>query len=163
MGGFAMSEVSLQEWVKPGRWARRLVGMPQGGDQRVNAEVENLYLREEIDRIRLSQAGAHPATSMVDALRTAEVAADVGDSVTSMYAQALAVHQEVLNLVQLLRRSLGAFEDRMAQVTTAAAAPGPDRPDTWPPEPPRRPVSRHDKEELIQLDDVRPSRLDGVR
>lgn len=107
------------------------------GDTSLSLEAENLYLREELDRLRLSQSGAHRASTMVEALQALDAMGDEGkaedaaDEIVSMYNQTMLVRWELLDLVERFGQTLGVFEERLHALGVdeqAQVGSEPDRP-----------------------------------
>ena len=104
--------------------ATKLCATSEGDTQSdTNEEAERLYLLEELDRLRLNQLGAHPASRMAELMRAVDDAGDSADSAAAMYAQALSIRNEMLNLVRLLQATLVGFEGRL-HVASGKEDPG---------------------------------------
>jgi len=78
--------------------------------------AEIARLQDEVDRLRLQQAGVHPGGSLVDAMQRADRAGDTADSAATMYVSSLAIRSELAQLLALLKASVEDFELRLQRL-----------------------------------------------
>lgn len=84
------------------------------GDLELEAlRAENLHLKEEIERLRLRNAGAHPAAALAEALRSADEAGDSTDDAMTIFASSMVIRSELLDLLALFKTTIADFEDRL--------------------------------------------------
>lgn len=88
------------------------------GDAAHTADLraEIARLEDEVDRLRLQQAGVHPGGALVEAMRHADVAADTADSSATMYVSALAIRSELSQMLSLLKGAVEDFELRLERL-----------------------------------------------
>lgn len=82
-------------------------------------KAENLHLKEEIERLRLRNAGAHPAAALADALQSADDAGDSADDALTMYASSMVIRSELIELLALFKSSVEDYERRLEMLTDA--------------------------------------------
>lgn len=100
----------------------RMSGSPKGDDaDRVNMlEAENLFLQDEVDRLRLALSGAHPAMAAADVMAQdfdpcgQERRSDETDDLVSLKVQTMAARSELMNLIGLMQQSLQTYEKRLS-------------------------------------------------
>lgn len=90
-------------------------------------KAENLHLKEEVERLRLRNAGAHPAAALADALRSSDHAGDTADDAMTMYTSSKVIQSELLDLLGLFKTTLASFEERLDRLGAA----GPDSEDAF--------------------------------
>ncbi len=81
--------------------------------QAEDLRAEIARLENEVDRLRLQQAGVHPGGALVEAMQRADVAADTADSSATMYVSALAIRSELAQMLSLLKGAVEDFELRL--------------------------------------------------
>ncbi len=92
------------------------------GDLELEAlKAENLHLKEEVERLRLRNAGAHPATALAEAMRSADDAGDSADDALTMYASSMIIRSELLDLLGLFKTTVTEFEARLERLGDADA------------------------------------------
>ncbi len=79
-------------------------------------KAENLHLKEEIERLRLRNAGAHPAGALADALRSSDEAGDSADDAMTMYTSSMVIKSELLDLLRLFKHTIAEFELRLERL-----------------------------------------------
>ncbi|MFN3215952.1 MAG: hypothetical protein ACE367_05620 [Acidimicrobiales bacterium] len=84
--------------------------------QTADLRAEIARLEDEVDRLRLQQAGVHPGGALVEAMRNADVAADTADSSATMYVSALAIRSELAQMLGLLKGAVEDFELRLERL-----------------------------------------------
>ncbi|MEM7284970.1 MAG: hypothetical protein AAF480_01340 [Actinomycetota bacterium] len=85
--------------------------------------AENLHLKEEVERLRLRNAGAHPASALADALASADDAGDSADDALTMFASAMVIRSELMDLLALFRSTIDDYERRLELLTAEPAVP----------------------------------------
>ena len=85
-------------------------------------KAENLHLKEEIERLRLRNAGAHPAAALADALQSADDAGDSADDALTMYASSMVIRSELIELLALFKSTIQDYERRLEMLTGAPAS-----------------------------------------
>ena len=99
--------------------AKRATRKTKAGDTSIgNLELEalkaeNLHLKEEIERLRLRNAGAHPAGALAEALRSSDEAGDSADDAMTMFASSMVIRGELLDLLGLFKSTVADFEQRL--------------------------------------------------
>lgn len=78
--------------------------------------AENLRLKEEVERLRLSRAGAHPGATLAETMRAADAAADTADTAAAMYGSAMLIRAELLTLLGLFKNTAADLERRLEQL-----------------------------------------------
>jgi hypothetical protein len=92
------------------------------GDLELEAlRAENLHLKEEIERLRLRNAGAHPAAALAEAMQSADDAGDSADDALTMYASSMIIRGELLDLLALFKSTVTEFEARLERLGDAEA------------------------------------------
>jgi hypothetical protein len=84
--------------------------------QTADLRAEIARLEDEVDRLRLQQAGVHPGGALVEAMRHADVAADTADSSATMYVSALSIRSELAQMLGLLKGAVEDFELRLERL-----------------------------------------------
>lgn len=92
------------------------VGSTGEGAQNASLRAEVARLQQEVERLRLQQAGVHPASALVEAMRDADLAADTADSSATMYVSALAMRSELREILTLLKATVEDFEVRLQRL-----------------------------------------------
>lgn len=80
-------------------------------------KAENLHLKEEIERLRLRNAGAHPAAALADALQSSDDAGDSADDALTMYASSMVIRSELIELLDLFKTTIQDYERRLEILT----------------------------------------------
>lgn len=106
--------------------AKRATRKAKAGDGIRDLEVdalkaENLHLKEEIERLRLRNAGAHPAAALADALQSSDEAGDSADDALTMYASSMVIRSELMDLLALFKSTIADYEGRLDQLASTAA------------------------------------------
>ncbi len=78
--------------------------------------AENLRLKEEVERLRLSKAGAHPGATLAETMQAADAAADTADTAAAMYGSAMLIRAELLTLLGLFKDTAADLERRLEQL-----------------------------------------------
>ena len=102
--------------------AKRATRKAKAGDGIRDLEVdalkaENLHLKEEIERLRLRNAGAHPAAALADALQSADDAGDSADDALTMYASSMVIRSELIDLLAMFKATINDYERRLELLT----------------------------------------------
>ena len=87
-------------------------------------KAENLQLKEEVERLRLRNAGAHPAAALADALHAADEVGDVADDALTMYAASMVIRSELGELLSLFKATIEDYERRLDLLGEGPAATG---------------------------------------
>ena len=103
--------------------AKRATRKAKAGDGIRDLEVdalkaENLHLKEEIERLRLRNAGAHPAAALADALQSSDDAGDSADDALTMYASSMVIRSELMDLLSLFKSTIADYERRLELLTS---------------------------------------------
>ena len=111
--------------------AKRATRKAKAGDGIRDLEVdalkaENLHLKEEIERLRLRNAGAHPAAALADALQSSDEAGDSADDALTMYASSMVIRSELMDLLALFKSTIADYEARLDQLASIDVAAGDD-------------------------------------
>ena len=114
---------------------KRATRKTQGGDGIRDLEVdalkaENLHLKEEIERLRLRNAGAHPAAALADALQSSDGAADSADDALTMYASSMVIRSELIELLALFKSTIHDYERRLEMLTESPSVTAAETTDT---------------------------------
>lgn len=80
-------------------------------------KAENLQLKEEIERLRLRNAGAHPAAALADALLSSDDAGDNADDALTMFASSMVIRSELIELLALFKSTIQDYERRLEMLT----------------------------------------------
>ena len=111
--------------------AKRATRKAKAGDGIRDLEVdalkaENLHLKEEIERLRLRNAGAHPAAALADALQSSDEAGDSADDALTMYASSMVIRSELMDLLALFKSTIADYEARLDQLASIDVAASDD-------------------------------------
>ena len=114
---------------------KRATRKTKGGDGIRDLEVdalkaENLHLKEEIERLRLRNAGAHPAAALADALQSSDGAADSADDALTMYASSMVIRSELIELLALFKSTIHDYERRLEMLTESPSVTAAETTDT---------------------------------
>lgn len=86
-------------------------------------QAENLRLKEELDRVKLRNAGAHAGAHLAQALEAVDDAGDTADEAVTMYASSMVIRQELQSLLRMLTRTIEEFDQRLERLDHRAEFP----------------------------------------
>lgn len=86
-------------------------------------EAENLRLKEELDRVKLRNAGAHAGAHLAQALEAVDDAGDTADEAVTMYASSMVIRHELQSLLRMLTRTIEEFDQRLERLDHRAEFP----------------------------------------